>query len=147
VVANRFGEVVGYTVCNDVSSRSIEGENPLYLPQAKVYAGACALADGIRPAWEVPDAGNLSITCTVLRQEVVAWSAETSTAQLKRPPSELLSWLFRAEHHPQGVVLSTGTGIVPELDFTLQDGDAVEIVIAEVGRLRNVVARGADAFA
>ncbi|WBB80331.1 fumarylacetoacetate hydrolase family protein [Micromonospora sp. WMMD882] len=146
VVANAAGELVGYTVVNDVTSRSIEGENPLYLPQAKVYAGSCAISPGIRPAWEVDRPDDLAVSCTVLRDGRPVWSEATSTAQLRRPPTELLSWLYRQDTYPDGVVLSTGTGLVPELDFTLREDDIVEIDIAEVGRLRNHVARGVAAF-
>ena len=146
VVANAHGETVGYTVCNDVSSRSIEGENPLYIPQAKVFAGGCALAPGIRPAWEVPDAGDLSITLSVLRDGAEAFTGETSTAQLARPLDDLVAELFVGLDFPDGVALATGTGIVPELDFALREGDIVEIVVEHVGRLRNVVTVGKQPF-
>lgn len=146
VLGNAAGEVVGYTVANDVSSRSIEGENPLYLPQAKVYAGACALASGIRPAWEVGRPDDLRISCTVLRHGQPVWSDVTSTARMHRPPADLLSWLYRQDSYPDGVVLSTGTGLVPELDFSLREDDIVDVDIAGVGRLRNRVAVGTAAF-
>jgi len=147
LVANAAGEVVGYTVCNDVGSRSIEGENPLYLPQAKVYAGACAPAPGIRPVWELPDATDLAISCRVLRDGAVAWSGRTSTADMRRRPDELLSWLYRQDYYPDGAVLSTGTGLVPDLDITLHEGDRVDIEIGGVGGLRNEVALGIAPFA
>jgi 2-dehydro-3-deoxy-D-arabinonate dehydratase len=146
IVANRYAEIVGFTVCDDVSSRSIEGENPLYLPQAKVYAGSCALADGIRPAWEVPDHGNLDVELTIERGGTVAWRGGTTTGQMRRSPAELLGFLFSEEQFPDGVVLSTGTGIVPELDFTLHDGDLVSIRIKDVGELANRVAVGREHF-
>jgi 2-dehydro-3-deoxy-D-arabinonate dehydratase len=149
VVCTAAGQIAGMTICNDMSSRSIEGENPLYLPQAKVYTGACALGPGIVPAWELPDLGALAITATVRRARAgqdaagqdgaVAWQAAGSTAQLHRGLSELTEYLFRHASFPHGVVLSTGTGLVPELDFTLQPGDEVQIDIAGVGRLVNVV--------
>jgi 2-dehydro-3-deoxy-D-arabinonate dehydratase len=147
VVANRFGEVVGYTICNDVSSRSIEGENPLYLPQAKVYAGACSLHRRVRLAWTAEDPGALDVTCTVLRGGAVAWKATTNTRRMKRTFDDLLAWAFRGDHHPDGMVLSTGTGIVPELEFTLTADDVVQIDVTALGTLTNTVRRGRDAFA
>lgn len=146
VVVNAHGEIVGYTVCNDMSSRSIEGENPLYLPQAKVYAGAAALATGIRPSWEVPDATDLAISLVVRRGETEAFAGDTSTAQLNRPLQQLVDYLCRANFFPDGAALATGTGIVPDLDFSLRPGDSVEIEIEEVGRLVNRVEIGKEAF-
>jgi 2-dehydro-3-deoxy-D-arabinonate dehydratase len=146
VVVNRHGEIVGYTVCNDVSSRSIEGENPLYLPQAKVFAGGCALASGIRPAWEVPDPADLAIRLTVRRDGEPAYQGSTSTATLVRPPADLVAVLGSAIDFPDGVVLATGTGIVPDFEFALRPGDVVEIDIDEVGSLANRVVLGKDAF-
>jgi len=133
------GEIVGVTICNDVSSRSIEGENPLYLPQAKIYLGACALGPGIVPVWELPGIGSLAITASVRRGGRAVWQGETSTARLHRRLDELVHYLFRNASFPHGVILSTGTGLVPELDFTLLDGDEVQIDIAGVGSLTNVV--------
>jgi 2-dehydro-3-deoxy-D-arabinonate dehydratase len=146
VVVNAHGEIVGYTVCNDMSSRSLEGENPLYLPQAKVFAGAAALATGIRPAWEVPDATSLAISLVVRRGGTNAFAGETSTAQLARPLEQLVDYLCRASYFPDGAALATGTGIVPELDFRLQPGDVVEIDVEEVGRLVNRVEIGKEPF-
>jgi 2-dehydro-3-deoxy-D-arabinonate dehydratase len=145
VLANAFGELVGYTVCADVSSRDIEGANPLYLPQAKIFAGSCALATGVRPAWEVPG-DRLGIRCTIHRGDDVVWDAVTDTGELTRTPKELLSWLFRADRFPDGVMLSTGTGIVPDLGVGRLDGDVVTIAIDQVGVLRNPVRRGLAAF-
>jgi 2-dehydro-3-deoxy-D-arabinonate dehydratase len=144
VVANRAGEIVGYTVCNDMSSRSIEGENPLYIPQAKIYSGSCALATGIRPAWEVPDAADLTISIRVLRDGLVAFEGETSTARLHRTLEELVAVLFEPTDFPDGAILSTGTGIVPELSFSLVEGDRVEIDVEHVGSLANPVVRGRE---
>lgn len=146
LIVNRHAEIVGYVVCNDVSSRSIEGENPLYLPQAKIYAGACSLSNGIRPAWEVPAAGELEIELTIERNGTTAWHGSTSTGQMRRSPRELIDFLFRAEQFPEGSVLSTGTGIVPEMDFTLCEGDQVTIRIQDVGVLTNVVTVGLTHF-
>ena len=114
VLANAAGDVVGYLVCNDVSSRSIEGANPLYLPQAKCYAGSTALSALVRPAWEV-DAGRLGISLSISRAGSEVFAGTTGTDRMHRTPVELLSYLYRCENHPDGVVLSTGTGIVPEV--------------------------------
>jgi 2-dehydro-3-deoxy-D-arabinonate dehydratase len=142
LVVNAHGEIVGYTVCNDMSSRSIEGENPLYLPQAKVYAGACALATGVRPAWEVTDPYALAVEVSVSRSGAAVWEARTSTARLHRRLDDLVDWLVRELEFPAGVVLATGTGVAPDLDFSLAAGDEIEIAIEEVGVLRNRVERG-----
>jgi 2-dehydro-3-deoxy-D-arabinonate dehydratase len=146
VVANSHGEIVGYTICNDVSSRSIEGENPLYIPQAKVFAGGCALATGIRPAWEVPDPTALTIDLVIRRDGVEVFTGTTSTEKLVRPLTDLVDVLFAPNEFPDGVILATGTGIVPELDFALQAGDVVDISISEVGTLTNTVAVGKESF-
>jgi 2-dehydro-3-deoxy-D-arabinonate dehydratase len=146
VVVNARGEIVGYTVCNDVSSRTIEGANPLYLPQAKVYAGSCALAGGIRPAWEV-DPSDLAITLVVERAGAAAWSGRTTTGRLHRSLADLVDCLFAEEQFPDGVVISTGTGIVPELEFTLAPGDVVTIDVEEVGTLSNPVTAGKPGLA
>ncbi|MFE6736559.1 fumarylacetoacetate hydrolase family protein [Microbacterium sp. NPDC057650] len=147
VVADAAGEAVGYTICNDVSSRSIEGENPLYLPQAKVYAGACALHRRIRLAATVDDPQSLAISATITRDDEIVWHAETSTARMHRTFTDLLGWAFRGDHHPEGMLLSTGTGIVPELEVSLRSGDEVAITVAGIGTLRNVVVEGKQAFA
>ena len=144
VVVTATGEVLGYTVCDDVSSRDIEGENPLYLPQAKVYAGSCALATGIRPAWEVPDWSRLEVSVAVLRDGATVFAGTTSTARMRRTVDELVECLFRAQDFPAGAVLSTGTGIVPDLDFTLRPGDVVDVTVAEVGTLSNPVTTVAE---
>jgi 2-dehydro-3-deoxy-D-arabinonate dehydratase len=139
VVCNAEGEIVGATICNDVSSRSIEGENPLYLPQAKVYAGACALGPGIVPAWQLGDLRALTISVTVRRGGRLAWDGQASTAQLHRDVTDLVDYLFRCAQFPHGAVLSTGTGLVPGLDFTLEPGDVVRIDISGIGSLTNIV--------
>jgi 2-dehydro-3-deoxy-D-arabinonate dehydratase len=142
VVLNAFGEIVGVTVCDDVSSRSIEGENPLYLPQAKIFAGACALGPVIRPVWELDDLHALALSVSVLRDGAEVWAAETSTANLHRRAEDLAGYLFRAQPHPCGAVLSTGTGLVPGLEFSLRTGDLVAISLEGVGTLTNSVQRG-----
>jgi len=139
LVVNRFAEVVGYSVGNDMSSRDIEGANPLYLPQAKVYDSSFAMATGICPAWELTDVSALDIEMVIVRDDVVVWGGATHTGRLKRKFAELIEHLFRCYSLPHGVLLSTGTGIVPELGFTTQPGDVVRICIDGVGRLSNPV--------
>jgi 2-dehydro-3-deoxy-D-arabinonate dehydratase len=145
VVANRYGEIVGYGVCNDLSSRSLEGENPLYLPQAKVFAGACALGPVIRPAWEV-DATALEIRLRIERDGAAVVDEAVSTGSIARPLTDLVDYLFRAENFPDGAWLSTGTGIVPPDEFTLRVGDRVTIEVQDVGSLSNPVMSGRDAW-
>ncbi len=139
LVVGASGQVVGYTVCNDVSSRSIEGENPLYLPQAKIYAGSCALAALIRPAWEIADPYALGIAISIEREGTRVYEAEGSTSQLHRRLDDLVSWLGREIAFPDGVVLSTGTSLVPDLPFSLRPGDVVRIDVDEVGKLESRV--------
>ena len=146
VVVNAHAEILGYTVGNDVSSRSIEGENPLYLPQAKVYAGACALGPGITPAWEVADPYDLTIWMAIERGGEVAWEGETSTSGLKRRLEELVEYLYREDDFPDGAVISTGTALVPDNPFTLEAGDVVTIAIDQLGTLRTPVVRGKAAL-
>jgi len=135
------GGIVGYTAGNDVSSRDIEGENPLYLPQAKVYARCCALGPAIVLADGGPDPTSLTIRLEIRRGGGAAFAGETSTAQMKRTPEELVRYLVRDNVFPGGVFLLTGTGIVPPDDFTLEAGDDVRISIDGVGLLRNRVER------
>jgi 2-dehydro-3-deoxy-D-arabinonate dehydratase len=142
IVLNREAEIVGYTICNDMSSRSIEGENPLYLPQAKIYLGGCAAGPWIQPAWEVPDPYALTIDMMIRRGAAIAWDGRTSTSLLRRRLDELAGFLFREDEFPDGVVLSTGTCLVPDLPFTLEAGDVISIRISEIGELVNHVTRG-----
>ncbi|NYE47768.1 2-dehydro-3-deoxy-D-arabinonate dehydratase [Spinactinospora alkalitolerans] len=146
LVVNAHGEVVGYCVCDDVSSRSIEGENALYLPQAKVYAGGCALGPVIRPVWEVPDVRAERVRMRIDRGGESVFSGEVPLTAMRRDPAELVSYLFRCHPFPDGAVLATGTGIVPSMEFSLQAGDVVEIGISGVGSLRNPVVRGSQAL-
>jgi 2-dehydro-3-deoxy-D-arabinonate dehydratase len=139
VVIAATGRILGFTIGNDMSSRDIEGENPLYLPQAKVYTGSCALGPAIVPADSV-DPQNLAITLSIGRDGQRVFRGETSTARMRRRVDDLAGWLFRENQFPHGVVLLTGTGIVPPDDFTLQPGDIVSIEIEHVGILRNTVA-------
>jgi 2-dehydro-3-deoxy-D-arabinonate dehydratase len=145
LVLNSSLEIVGYTIGNDVSSRAIEGENPLYLPQAKTYAGCCALGPGITPAWDVADPLNLNISLTITRGGATVFSGEVSTARLHRTFADLVDYLGRDNRFPHGAVLLTGTGIIPADDFTLQPGDRVQIAIDGLGLapLENTVRRGA----
>jgi 2-dehydro-3-deoxy-D-arabinonate dehydratase len=144
LVINRFGDIAGYTACNDVSSRSIEGQNPLYLPQAKIYLGGCALGPAIRPAWEIADPYDLGIELTIRRDGAVAWRGQASTSALRRKFGDLVGYLLRADFHPDGVVLATGTCLVPPAPFSLADGDIVSVGVAEVGVLTTGVVRGLD---
>jgi 2-dehydro-3-deoxy-D-arabinonate dehydratase len=139
LVISAAGEIVGYTIGNDVSSRSIEGENPLYLPQAKVYRGSCALGPAIVPVGEAPDADSMEITLTIARGGEAVFEGSTQVALLKRGLTELVSWLFKAQDFPVGAVLLTGTSVIPAIEFTLQGGDEVTIAITGLGELVNTV--------
>jgi 2-dehydro-3-deoxy-D-arabinonate dehydratase len=139
LVINTHGEIVGYTVGNDVSSRSIEGENPLYLPQAKIYDHSAALGPAIALVSEVGDPLALSIQLVIERDGAEAFRGETSTAEIHRSLDELVSYLFRGNSFPDGAFLMTGTGIVPPDEFTLSNGDVVHISIDGIGTLTNPV--------
>ena len=137
IVVNSAGEIVGYVPGNDSSSRSIEGENLLYLPQAKVFTAGCALGPEIVPAWAAtPPFG---IRLAIARAGEAVYDETTSTDQLARRLEDLADWLFRGLDFPDGVIVLTGTGLVPPGDFTLHDGDEVTIEIEGVGRLTNPV--------
>jgi 2-dehydro-3-deoxy-D-arabinonate dehydratase len=138
LVINREGDIVGYTAGNDMSSRDIEGENPLYLPQAKIYDGSCALGPGILLA-DPQALRNLPIYMSIWRSGAAVFQGETSSAQLKRSLAEIAGWLTRELSVPDGVLLMTGTGIVPPDDFTLAVSDAVRIEVGELS-LENIVA-------
>src|SRR5579884_2611308 len=140
VVVNAAGEIAGFTVGDDVSSRDIEGENALYLPQAKVYERSCALGPGIRPAWELPPEPVFEIDLAVARAGEIVAQGSTDTSRMVRGWEELVAWLTRALDFPDGAVLLTGTGIVPGSDFSLRAGDEVSITVHGVGTLRNHVA-------
>lgn len=141
LLLNTRGEIAGYTIGNDVSSRSIEGENPLYLPQAKLYHRSAALGPLIVTGGELEDVSNLAITLTIRRSHEVLFHDVTSTSQLHRTLEDLSSYLFRANQFPAGVFLMTGTGIVPPAEFTLEAGDEVTIAIEGIGSLFNPVVR------
>ena len=139
IFINRFKEIIGYSICNDVTARSIEGENPLYLSQAKIYVGSTALGPVMTPAWLVPTPDQMTIEATIIRNGISIWSASTSLAALNRTLSDLVDYLFRCQNFPDGVILSTGTGIVPPMDIALSEGDTVEITVAGIGTLSNPV--------
>jgi len=140
VVCNSSGEVVGYTIGNDVSSRSIEGENPLYLPQAKVYDGCCSLGPAIALAWEF-DPADKTIALEIRRAGAVLFQSETRTSAMRRSVAELIEYLYRHQQFKSGCILLTGTGIVPPREFTLQPDDEVVIRIEGIGVLHNEVER------
>ena len=135
---SRSGNIVGYTIGNDMSSRSIEGENPLYLPQAKTYDQAAALGpcillhEGVLPA-------DTPIRLQIEREGEIVFSDETAVDQMKRSPQELVGFLTRENSFPHGAFLMTGTGIIPDNDFTLSSGDVVSITIDPIGTLTNIV--------
>ena len=138
LVVNARGEIVGYTIGNDVSSRDIEGENPLYLPQAKVYDGSCALGPGIYVTKDALPPGT-AIEIRITRGHEVAFQGNTTLSQMRRTPEELVEYLYRETSFPTGCILLTGTGIIPPDEFTLRQGDLVEITIEPIGTLSNVV--------
>ena len=139
IYINRYREIIGYAICNDMTARTIEGENPLYLSQAKIYIGSTAIGPDITPAWLAPTAVEMKIKARILRGAQTAWEAETSLGALNRTLEDLITYLFRCQDFPHGVILSTGTGIVPPLDISLAAGDVVEINVAGLGKLTNPV--------
>ena len=144
LVVNRRGAIVGCTIGNDMSARDIEGENPLYLPQAKVYSACCALGPAVllgRGALSPETAIQLEIR----RDGTQVFAGSTDVAMLKRTADELVGFLYRDNDFPQGCVLLTGTGIVPPDEFTLQQGDEIAIAIPPIGTLRTVVQLGGTA--
>jgi 2-dehydro-3-deoxy-D-arabinonate dehydratase len=143
VVLGEAGALAGLTIGNDVSSREIEGTNPLYLPQAKIFAGACALGPAVLVPddWEAPLEIRMRIVDASGRE---LFAGETSTARMRRSFPELIEWLLRDNPVPPGSVLLTGTGLVPTDDFTLQPGHVVEIHVPGIGTLTNPVAAAAD---
>jgi 2-dehydro-3-deoxy-D-arabinonate dehydratase len=141
LLINHRGQIIGYTVGNDMSSRDIEGENPLYLPQAKVYDRSCALGPCILISSE-PLPTSTPIRIEIVRSGVAAFSADTTLAELKRAPATLVEYLFRDNNFPFGAFLMTGTGIVPPDSFTLASGDRIRITIDPIGTLENDVIQG-----
>ncbi|MDG6964644.1 MAG: fumarylacetoacetate hydrolase family protein [Nitrososphaerota archaeon] len=139
VVLDGAFRVVGYTVGNDVSSRDIEGENPLYLPQAKVYRGSSAIGPVVTTADEIPEPRSLKISMRILRESEPVFEGSVNTSQLKREVDELVGYLRRSNLIRTFTVLMTGTSLVPPDSFTLKGGDVVEIEIEKIGILRNPV--------
>jgi 2-dehydro-3-deoxy-D-arabinonate dehydratase len=139
LVINSRKELVGFTVGNDMSSRDIEGENLLYLPQAKVYKHSCALGPCMALGATETEARTWTISIHIFRDGKDVFSGKTSVDQIKRGFSELIDYLWRSQEFPEGVVLLTGTGIVPADDFTLQAGDIVRINISGIGSIENTV--------
>ena len=135
-------KLVGFTIGNDVSARDIEGENPLYLPQAKLYDGCCALGPSITLAPFMPAAPDIEIRLEIDRGERAIYAGEISVGRMVRSFGELIEWLSRDNHFPGGLILLTGTGIVPPDDFSLQAGDLVRITIDGIGSLENPVIQG-----
>jgi 2-dehydro-3-deoxy-D-arabinonate dehydratase len=139
LVMNSRGRIVGHTIGNDMSSRDIEGENLLYLPQAKIYERSCALGPWITLGTPEAEARAWRIRLAIRRNGQPAFEGETSVGQIKRGFEELAGFLFRSQNFPHGAVMLTGTGIVPPDQFTLQERDLVEIEISGIGRLSNEV--------
>jgi 2-dehydro-3-deoxy-D-arabinonate dehydratase len=139
LVLNSRGKVAGYTIGNDMSSRDIEGENLLYLPQAKIYQGSCALGPWIEVGATEATAREWKIRLDINRGDHPVFSGETSVGQIKRTFDELAGFLFRSQSFPHGAVLLTGTGVVPPDNFTLQESDLVQIEITGIGMLCNPV--------
>lgn len=139
LVVSPRGRIVGYTIGNDMSSRDIEGENPLYLPQAKVYNGSCALGPGILVT-ESPLPQSTEIALEIDRKGRVEFSGSVALTELKRDPKTLVEYLLRDNSFPSGCFLMTGTGIVPPNSFTLASGDRIRITIEPIGTLENEVA-------
>ena len=139
IYINKHREIIGYAICNDVTARSIEGENPLYLSQAKIYIGSTAIGPDITPAWLAPAANEMSIKAKILRGSALVWEAETSLGALNRTLEDLVNYVFRCQDFSHGLILSTGTGIVPPMNIALAAGDIVEINVAGVGTLSNTV--------
>ena len=139
LVLNSKAKIVGFTIGNDMSSRDIEGANLLYLPQAKIYDGSCALGPWIELAANETDARQWQINLKIKREARCVFEGQTSVSQIKRSFQELASYLFRSQTLPFGAVLLTGTGVIPPDSFTLQAGDDLEIVISGIGVLKNSV--------
>ncbi len=142
LVVSSDKKIVGYTIGNDMSSRDIEGENPLYLPQAKVYNQCCSLGPWITLAAAMPPRDDIGIALSISRKGKVVFQGETSVKQLNRKLEDLVGWLGKDNDFPNGVFLLTGTGVVPANDFTLLPADKVVIEISGIGRLTNTIVQG-----
>jgi len=140
IVVNSSAEIVGAVICNDFTSRSIEAENPIYLPQAKTFTGSCALSSEIVPWGELDHPDDLTISLDIQRSGSTWFEGSASTSAMKRSYQELVTWLFSAMEFPDGVVLSTGTCIVPELGQSLIEGDEVTVRVDQLGSLTTTMA-------
>jgi 2-dehydro-3-deoxy-D-arabinonate dehydratase len=132
-------QLVGYTIGNDMSARDIEGENPLYLPQAKIYTACCALGPSVTPASDLPPLAQVIVHLVIERGKKIVFDGSTRLSEMARPFDGLVSWLGRENQFPDGVILLTGTGVVPPDDFTLVHDDVITIEITGIGRLTNRV--------
>ena len=141
VLSNR-GKIVGYTVGNDMSSRDIEGDNPLYLPQAKVYNQCCGLGPWITLAEAMPPRDKIGISLKIIRDNKTVFSGETSVSQMARQFEDLVQWLIRDNELASGAFMLTGTGVVPDSSFTLAKDDTVHISIDGIGTLTNTIVQG-----
>lgn len=139
LVIDAYGSIAGYTIGNDVSARAFEQENPLYLSQARMYDGSCAIGPWIVLAEEIEDVSDINIGIVVERNEKTSWGASISTARLRRTFEDLVSWLYRGLQFPRGALLMTGSGLLPPREFTLQTGDIVTIEVEDIGTLNNPV--------
>jgi 2-dehydro-3-deoxy-D-arabinonate dehydratase len=139
IVLDSDGSILGYTVCNDVTARDIEAQNPLYLPQAKIYKGCFSFGPFVITSDEIPDPHNLTIKMRILRDGEVVFYGETNTSKMKKRLETIVAYLLRDNVIPSGTLVSTGTGIIPGKDVQLKDGDRVEIYIEKIGTLVNYV--------
>ncbi len=142
LVLNSRLRLAGFTIGNDMSSRDIEGDNPLYLPQAKVYDQCCGLGPWITLTAAMPSRDQIGIRLTILRADQVVFAGQTSVEQMARTFEDLIGWLGRDNSFPNGAFLLTGTGVVPDSEFTLHADDIVEISIDGIGTLRNIIVQG-----
>jgi len=140
IIVNSRAEIVGGLICNDFTSRSIEAENPIYLPQAKTFTGSCALSSEIVPWWELEHPADLTISLDIRRSGSTWFEGSASTSAMKRSYQELVDWLFAATDFPDGVILSTGTCIVPELGQSMIEGDEVTVRVDQLGSLTTTMA-------
>jgi len=139
IVVNKFREIIGFSICNDMTARTIEGENPLYLPQAKSYLGSTSLGPDITLAWLAPSAADMTIHAEIKRGSEIVWQADAALSGLNRTLPDLVNYLFRCQTFPDGVILSTGTGIIPPLEFITKEGDVISIMVNGLGVLSNPV--------
>lgn len=142
VILGSDGEVLGYTIANDVTARDIEAENPLYLPQAKIYKGCCSFGPYIVSSDEIKDPYSLEIRMRILREGKKFFEGEASTSMMKKRINHILEYLFRDNEIPDGTLLMTGAAIVPGRNITIEEGDEVEITIRGIGTLINPVVKG-----